>query len=93
LLTAADIERMKQWTGIMVVSGACASVTLAPAFLSAGATTVIAPERDVPWHNLGRFFADLYGRLHGGDAIEQALLAATAPFPELSSYRCFRLER
>ncbi len=89
LLLAPEIEKMNGLKGKLIVSVACATARLAPAFLKAGSRGVIAPENVIIWTNLGLFFRYFYGNLLSGQDIEIALSSAKLEFPELESYRFF----
>ena len=88
ILTGPQILKMSGWRGRLIVSGACNSSKLAPFFLKAGATAVIAPEFPVSWPNLGLFFCLFYEALFSGKEIAEALTLALVKFPE---YRCYQV--
>ena len=90
VLTAAQIARLRIFRDRLVVSGACSSVALAGAFLTAGASAFIAPEDEIPWGNLAAFFRAFYRSLAKGSGLEHALAGAINGRPELRSYRVVR---
>lgn len=86
-LIAADILQMSEWQGKLIVSGACSSATLAPYFLDAGATGIIAPTVPIDWPNLGQFFTTFYKALFSGKGANSALQHAISEHPEYSCYQ------
>ena len=88
-LTPRAIASMTEWRGKMVVSGACASAALVPAWLEAGTTVVVAPEREIPWPRLGAFFGAFYSSLLSGESAQEALAGAKARFREFECYRAY----
>jgi hypothetical protein len=89
LLTGPDIMAIPDWSGKLVVSGACSSATLAHYFLHAGAAAVIAPTIPIDWTKLGAFFSIFYTTLFEGQKARIALDRAIAQFPEFRSYRIY----
>jgi len=92
ILTPSDIRSMREWNEKMVVSGACSSASLAPDFLAAGATAVVAPAIEVPWSRIGLFFRSFYLVYRRSAEPEGALAEAVLQYPEYRSYRVFRGE-
>ncbi len=88
LLTDSDIRTIAQWDGKLVVSSACTS-KLASSFLASGAMGLIAPNKPVPWANLGSFFQLFYQALFSSHKAISALDLALSEFPEFESYHLY----
>ena len=88
-MSATEILTMPAWAGKLVVSGACASATLADVFRQAGAAAMVAPTAEVSSYNLGWFFEIFYKGLLSGHRVKQALDSAVAIYPQYSCYRVY----
>ena len=86
-LSPNAIETMTQWRGKLIVSGAASVYPLADAFLQAGASGVVVPERSISYQNLVPFLDIFYGKLANRQAPQTALDSAIRQFPDLQSFR------
>ncbi|MFO8038199.1 MAG: hypothetical protein R6U67_01975 [Sodalinema sp.] len=86
-LSPQDIEMMSQWRGKLVVSGAASVYPLADAFLNAGASGVVVPERSISYQHLVPFLEILYSKLANRQSPRNCLDIAIRQFPDLQSFR------
>ncbi|KPQ40157.1 MAG: CHAT domain [Phormidium sp. OSCR] len=86
-LSPQDITQMSQWRGKLIISGAASVYPLADAFLNAGASGVIVPERSISYQHLVPFLDQLYSKLANRQAPRNALDSAIRQFPDLDSFR------
>lgn len=86
-LSPQDIEQMTQWRGKLVVSGAASVYPLANAFLNAGASGVLVPERSISYQHLVPFLEVVYSKLANRQSPRNSLDIAIGQFPDLQSFR------
>ena len=86
-LSPNDIEMMPQWRGKLIVSGAASVYPLADAFLKAGVSGVLVPERSISYQNLVPFLEILYSKLAKRQSPQNSLDMAIRQFPDLQSFR------
>ncbi len=86
-LSPQDITQMSQWRGKLVVSGAASVYPLADAFLNAGASGVVVPERSISYQHLVPFLEILYSKLANRQSPRNSLDSAIRQFPDLDSFR------
>ena len=89
MLLEAEIRHLHGLEGRLVVSGACLSGGLARAFLAAGANAYVAPRQEIPWANLGSFFAIFYGAILSGMEPRRAVRQAIDHHPDLAAFHCY----
>ena len=85
-LTGNEIRQMGVSSDKLVVSGACASSSLANDFIFAGVKAYISPKHEIPWTHLGSMFQIFYSVLQFGAKTADALAQAMDKYPELASY-------
>lgn len=85
-LTGAEIRQLVISSNKLVVSGACASSSLASDFILAGAKAYVSPKYAIPWTHLGLMFQTFYSAVRSGVTADAALAQAVANHPELTSY-------
>lgn len=86
-LSPNDIEIMTQWRGKLIVSGAASVYPLADAFLKAGVSGVLVPERSISYQHLVPFLEVVYRKLASRQSPRNALDIALRQFPDLNSFR------